>query len=140
MSLLDTILPSFLNPVATAVSTVVDRLVPDVNAAQKLKDDIALELNKAQIAGQLAQIDVDKVEAANTNVFVSGWRPFVGWTCGFGLACQFVLGPILTWLSTLFGHPVVFPQLPIELLITLLLGMLGLSTQRTVEKAMGVAT
>lgn len=140
MSLLDTILPSFLKPVADAVNTVVDRLVPDDNARQKVKDEIALELVKANTAGQLAQIDVDKTEAANSNVFVAGWRPFIGWVCGAALSYQFVIAPIGVWVAGIAGHPIPVPPSLDNMLWELIFGMLGMGTLRTVEKLKGVAT
>lgn len=83
-------------------------------------------------AGQ--QNDINKAEATNPNVFVSGWRPFIGWVCGTGLAMQFIVGPFVTWGAALNGHPVAFPQLDMGTLLTLLLGMLGIGAMRTVEK------
>jgi hypothetical protein len=90
----------------------------------------------AAMAGQLA---INKEEAANPNVFVSGWRPFIGWVCGSGFAIQFVIGPMAEWGSALYGNPVKFPQMDVGTMMPLLLGMLGLGTLRTAEKINGVA-
>jgi len=99
---------------------------------------VQLEL-QAKILDQVsAQMDINKVEAASQSIFVAGWRPFIGWICGSGLGIQFIVGPIVTWLSALFGHPVTFPTLDLGTLLTLLLGMLGLGTMRTYEKTNGV--
>lgn len=101
------------------------------------------ETEKAQLAASLAliqaQTDTNKVEAANPSVFVSGWRPYVGWVCGSGFAIQFVAGPILEWGSTLAGHPTKFPPMDLSVMMPLLLGMLGLGGLRTMEKIKGVA-
>lgn len=83
------------------------------------------------------QIETNKVEAANPNMFVAGWRPFVGWVCGTGFAVQFVIAPIAEWLAALSGHPVKFPELDMETLLTLLGGLLGLGGLRTFEKLKG---
>ena len=118
---------------------VIDRVWPDPvqQAAAKL------ELFKLQQSGELQQIaqqlDVNKAEAANPNVFVSGWRPFVGWVCGSGFAIQFVVGPLAEWGSAVYGHPVKFPQMDMGTMMPLLLGMLGLGGMRTAEKINGVA-
>ena len=89
---------------------VIDRLWPDPVQAAQAK----LELVRLQQSGDLAQIagqlEINKVEAASSNPFTSGWRPFVGWTCGAGFAVQFVVGPLGDWVSALVGHPVKFPQ------------------------------
>jgi hypothetical protein len=118
---------------------VIDRLWPDPVQAAQAK----LELFKLQQSGDLAQIagqlEINKVEAASSNPFTSGWRPFVGWTCGAGFAVQFVVGPLGEWASALAGHPVKFPQLDLGTMMPLLFGMLGLGAYRTAEKIQGVS-
>jgi hypothetical protein len=89
-----------------------------------------LELIKLQQSGDLAQIagqlKINRTEAASSNPFTSGWRPFVGWTCGAGFAVQFVVGPLGEWASALAGHPVKFLQLDLGTMMPLLSGVLGL--------------
>lgn len=118
---------------------VIDRVWPDPEKAAAAK----LELFKMQQSGELAamagQLAINKEEAANTNVFVSGWRPFIGWVCGSGFAIQFVIGPVAEWGSALYGNPVKFPQMDVGTMMPLLIGMLGLSGFRSVEKINGVA-
>ena len=84
------------------------------------------------------QAEVNKTEAASASTFVAGWRPFIGWVCGSGLALQFIIAPLVTWLAALFNHPVRFPELDGGTLLTLLFGMLGLGGMRTFEKINGV--
>jgi hypothetical protein len=118
---------------------VIDRVWPDPEKAAAAK----LELLKMQQSGELAiiagQLEINKVEAANPSVFVSGWRPFIGWVCGSGFAIQFVIGPMAEWGSALYGNPVKFPQMDVGTMMPLLIGMLGLSGYRTAEKINGVA-
>ena len=95
-------------------------------------------LEDNQISIQLAQIDVNKTEATSSNLFVSGWRPSVGWVCVFGLIYSFILQPIISWYSTAHGY-VSPPALDLSTLITILGGLLGIGTLRTVEKINGVA-
>lgn len=97
-----------------------------------------IEQRKADIQELQMQADVNKVEAASPSVWVSGWRPGIGWVCGSALAFQFVLGPLMTWVAALAGHPIVVPKLDMGDLITLLLGMLGLGSMRTAEKIKGI--
>jgi hypothetical protein len=115
-------------------SKLIENLFPDPAVAAQAK----LNLLKLQQDGVLAQIsaqtDINKVEAANPNLFVSGWRPFIGWVCGFGLCMQFLISPLFTWVTALSGHSIVFPSLDMGTLLTLLGGMLGLGGLRTVEK------
>ena len=118
----------------------IDKLIPD----PKQKAEALLELKKLEQSGDLqviaGQIEINKIEAASQMTFISGWRPAVGWICALALAFQLVVSPILSWSSTLAGHPVVPPVLNVELLTTLLIGMLGLGGMRTVEKLQGVAS
>jgi hypothetical protein len=123
-----------------------DRIFPDPKAAA----DAKLEVMKLAQAGELAQLnadlqmatgqmDINKVEAANSSIFVSGWRPFIGWTCGAAFAFKFIGGPAAFVLSQWFGHPITLPNFDFTEMSTILLGMLGLGTLRTVEKVKNVA-
>ena len=115
-------------------SKVLDRILPDPAQQAAAK----LELMKLQQNGELAQItgqmDINKVEAASSSLFVSGWRPSVGWVCSAGFAVQFIIGPLAEWGAALAGHPVKFPQMDTGTMMPLLLGMLGLGGLRTAEK------
>jgi hypothetical protein len=86
------------------------------------------------------QMQTNQTEASNANVFVSGWRPFIGWVCGAALVYHYILRPMLPWLLALLGKPMPpIPPLDMGDLITILLGMLGLGGLRTYEKKQGVA-
>lgn len=124
----------------------IDRLWPDPTQAAAAQ----LELLKLAQNGELAQlaadtdlaklqIEVNKVEAAAPDLLTRGWRPMVGWVCCAGLATQFLIGPFCTWGAGLMGAVVVFPELDMATLLTLLLGLLGLGSLRTVEKLKGAA-
>ena len=124
-----------------AALKVFDRVLPD--PAQKAAAQ--LELLKLKQAGEFkqleadlqmsqGQIEINKIEAASDDPFKSGWRPFVGWVCGFGFATQFVFGPWGTWIAALLGKPVAFPEMDMSAMMPLLLGMLGLGAYRTYEK------
>jgi hypothetical protein len=126
-----------LDPVSALLDIggkVLDRVLPDPAQQAAAK----LELLKLQQNGELAQItgqmEINKVEAASSSIFVSGCRPGIGWVCGAGFAVQFVIGPLAEWGSALAGHPVKFPQMDTGTMMPLLLGMLGLGGLRTAEK------
>lgn len=104
--------------------------------AAKYQSDILA----ADVQSRQAQAEVNKVEAASSNMFVAGWRPGVGWTCGLGLFVQFVIRPFAIWGAALAGHNITFPELDMGTLITLLFGMLGLGSLRTYEKINGVGS
>ena len=71
-------------------------------------------------------------------MFVAGWRPFVGWTCGIALAYHFVLSPILAVVLVLAGIDTPMPVFEFSQLSTILMGMLGLGGLRSYEKMKGV--
>ncbi len=122
-----------------AIAVAVDRLVPDRNAAEKLKNEIALEVNQAAMRGDLAQIDVNAKEAGSLNLFVAGWRPAIGWVCALALFYQFFLAPMAVWAAGMFHVALSTPPRLDDVLWQLMFGMLGMGALRTVEKLKGVA-
>ena len=80
-----------------------------------------------------------QIEAASARLFVSGWRPFVGWTCAAALAFKYIGGPLLVLACDLAGVTVTLPAIDATDLTPILLGMLGLGGLRTLEKVKGVA-
>lgn len=126
---------------------IIDKVIPDPEARDKAK--IALleaqqrgELEELRVrqAPALAQIEVNKTEAASANIFVSGWRPAVGWVCVAAVLWHFVLVDFLVFALSLFGATIqAMPQLDIQELLGLLFAMLGIGTMRSVEKINGVA-
>ena len=127
-----------IGEVASLVNSVVNKFFPD--KTQEEKDQVALELQKIAVAAQQAsaQTDINKVEAASSNLFVAGWRPFVGWVCGGGFGIQ-VLGPLLEWVSGLAGHPVKFPVMDASIIGSTLAALLGLGGMRTFDKWAGTS-
>ena len=120
------------------LNTLVTRTIPDPT----LKEQLRRELELAQLAADTdlakAQAAINQTEAANPNLFVSGWRPFVGWVCGLGLAYAFLVKPIASPLIQKWSG-VPMEALDVGTLLTLLFGMLGIGGMRTVEKLSGVA-
>ena len=132
--------------VINGVISVIDKVIPDPSqkaAAQlavlQLQQTGQLEQLKADVQASLAQVDVNKVEAASPSLFKSGWRPAVGWICAVALGVQFLLNPIGSWVAALMGHPVQFPPLDLSTLMTLLFGMLGMGAMRSFDKKVGTA-
>ena len=89
--------------------------------------------------GELAQVEVNKAEAQHRSLFVAGWRPFIGWVCGLAFAWQYFLMPMVYFILSASGVVFVLPTIPMESMITVLMGMLGLGALRTFEKREGVA-
>ena len=114
-----------LNVVAGIIDKVADK-IDDFTLDKEEKAQLIQEINKAQI-------EVNKVEANSNSLFVSGWRPFVGWTCGVALCYHFVLQPFLTFVLYSFGQQITLPTFDMGTLTTILMGMLGLGGLRSYE-------
>lgn len=116
-------------------SKIFDKVFPDPVKAAEAKLELYKLQQSGELASMLAQTETNKVEAANPSVFVAGWRPFIGWVCGFALLYQYLARPIIM----AFYPALTFPGLD-DNLWQLLLGMLGLGGLRTFEKTKGVAS
>jgi len=123
-----------LGLINTLAGPVIERFFPDKNKAQEFAQQLQLRLLDADVQNALGQLEVNKVEAASADPFVSRWRPFIGWVCGVAFASNFVLLPIVAALSALAGKPVSLPPLDMAEMLPVLLGMLGLGGMRTFEK------
>jgi hypothetical protein len=130
-------------PFLPLINKILDSVLPD-------SSEIKLKLATLAQTGELAYLDADvklalaqsgvnQEEAKSTNWFVAGWRPACGWVSTIGLAYQFLVQPLLAWLSLMTGIPVP-PVLDTGTLISLLTGMLGLGAVRTYEKLKDVAS
>ncbi|SOB60626.1 conserved protein of unknown function [Pseudodesulfovibrio profundus] len=126
--------------------TIVDKIWPDADEAEKRKFNQFMAELTAHVKLVMGQLEVNKTEAGHKSIFVAGWRPFIGWVCGAGLAYQFLVYPLLTWLWSLLiafsiipATAIYPPALAIGTLVSLIGGMLGLGAVRTVEHIKGVA-
>lgn len=132
-------IPAIVTALLPALGTLIDRLIPDRAAAEKAKAEMEAELIRASNEAALAQVEVNKIEAAHSSVFVAGWRPSIGWVCAAGLAWAFVLAPIASWTLVVLGIRAELPAIHTDYLLELVLAMLGIGGLRTFEKLRGVA-
>ena len=142
MSLFDAIVPQPVQAFSSAVAKVVDSitgLIPDKRARAEAKERLEHELVTTANTALLAQLEINKTEAAHRSLFVAGWRPFIGWTCGLGVFWAFLGHPLAVWVMTLAGIDVALPEIDSERLLELVMAMLGLAGLRTFEKTRGVA-
>lgn len=117
------------------------RIIDDKEMAE-----IDFKLSQLEQMANQGQIEINKIEAAHKSLFVAGWRPFIGWTAGAGIAYSFVIQPLLSWIINItvifFGETLTVEQiealqpviLDISQLIGLVVSMLGMATLRTYEK------
>jgi|TARA_R100000664_G_scaffold20088_1_gene29308 hypothetical protein len=134
--MLQALLPSIL----PAVTDIIGRFLPEdkeerAKAERKIEAELASHLAKVD----LAQMAINREEAKSRNIFIAGWRPFIGWTCGIALAWTYVGTPILQFILAQTGHLIDLPSLDMSQMMPVLLGMLGLGGLRTFEKFKGVS-
>jgi hypothetical protein len=125
----------------SVVSPIVERVLDFIpNPAEKAKAQMEIQnqLMQAAIAESQGQLEINKNEAANPNLFVSGWRPAIGWVCVFGFSWQFIVTPIALWVMALSGSSVPLPDIDTQSLYSLTMGMLGMGALRSFEKWKGI--
>lgn len=133
-----------IGDVIKSVSDIIAKAIPDADKRMEVNLELARlgDAAQARLDEQVAgQIDVNKIEAGSGNLFVSGWRPAVGWVGAAGFGYSAVLQPLMSWTATVgFKYTGPIPQIDSQLLLTVLMGMLGIGGMRTYEKIKGVST
>lgn len=124
----------------------VGKVASDLITTDKERMELELEARRIDQAIDLSQIEVNKVEAASNSVFVSGWRPAIGWIGAAALAYQFLLYPLMLWGWTYLQGTGWIPKelspppvLKADELWVILSGILGIAGMRSFEKTKGVA-
>ncbi|MBV5322871.1 MAG: hypothetical protein JZU60_03455 [Ilumatobacteraceae bacterium] len=120
-----------LGAISDLAGTVINKIWPDKSEAEKQQLAAAVMV----VQGQL---DINRVEAASPSVFVSGWRPFIGWVCGVACAWNWVGLKVALFVAAYLGNPLDIQPADVAEMMPVLLGMLGLGGLRTVEKLKGV--
>ena len=128
------------------ISKVFDLVIPDPNKAAEAKLKAAEMAQKGELAVldaelklAMGQLEINKEEAKNPSLWVSGWRPFVGWVGASGLAYAAILEPLARFVATLSGYTGAFPLLDTTITMQILFAILGVGGLRSFEKAKGVA-
>ncbi len=128
---------------------VIERVWPDpaqrADALQKMKklqQEGDLAFLNAEVQLLTGQMEINKMEAQHGGNYKGGWRPFVGWACGFALAYKFIVYPFLVFalqVSAFYLDAQLFPvdylpEIAWQPLSIVLLGMLGIGGMRSYEK------
>jgi hypothetical protein len=117
------------------VTGLLDKFIPDADEKARIAHELATMGEKHAQELALAQIEVNKAEAASGSIFKGGWRPAVGWVCASAFAYHFVLQPILLFVVALTGTQLpTLPEFDMSTLLPVLGGMLGIGGLRTYEK------
>jgi len=132
---------SFLSNLIGPATDLVGKFVQDKDKAAQLAHELSTMADRHQQEALLAQIEVNKAEAASGSVFKGGWRPAVGWVCGLALFWTYILQPFLVFVLVVAGVDLPpLPDLQTDELMPILLGMLGLVGARSFDKLKGVAS
>ena len=130
---------SLVSSLIGPVTGILDKVIEDKDQKAKLAHELATMADKLSHEQQLAQIEVNKAEAASGSLFKGGWRPFIGWVCGIAFCYHFVVQPIIIFVVALVGVNIPdLPEFQMNTLLSVLGGMLGIGSLRTYEKQKGL--
>jgi hypothetical protein len=121
------------------VTSLLDKFVEDKDQKAKLAHEVATMAQRHAQELAKAQLEVNKAEAQHRSLFVSGWRPAVGWCCVFGMMGNFMVIPFANFVLALLEIDVTVPLIDTATMMPVLMGMLGLGAMRTYEKRTGVS-
>ena len=128
-----------LGKLVDPVSNILDKVIEDKDQKAKLAHEIATMAERHGQEAMLAQLEINKAEAASGSLFKGGWRPAVGWVCAIAFAYHFVLQPLLIFGLSYAGlNTPPLPEFDVGTLLPVLGGMLGIGTLRTYEKQKGL--
>jgi len=116
----------------------VGNVIDDMHFSGEEKEKLKLQMKEIDAKLQEKQLDINKAEASHRSVFVSGWRPFLGWVSGLSIGYVYLFQPILDMILQMFQVQVDWVALDLGQLMPLVLGMLGLGGLRSFEKAKGL--
>ena len=130
---------SLLASLIQPVSQILDKAIPDQDLKRKLSHELATMADQHAQRALLAQLEINKAEAASGRLFKGGWRPFVGWVCGVAFCYHFILQPVIVFIVALTGAAIPdLPEFQMNTLLTVLGGLLGIGGLRTYEKQKGL--
>ena len=130
---------SLVSSLIGPVTGILDKVIEDKDQKAKLAHELATMADKLSHEQQLAQIEVNKAEAASGSLFKGGWRPCIGWVCGIAFGYHFVVQPVIIFIVALIGVEIPdLPEFDMSTLLTVLGGMLGIGSLRTYEKQKGL--
>jgi len=128
-----------LNLLIGPITELLSKVIPDKTERERLAYEISTLAERQAHEQMMAQLEVNKTEAGHISLYVAGWRPFIGWSCGIAMAFNYIGVPVIETVSVINGTPLTINPLDLEVMMPVLLGMLGLGGMRSYEKRNGVA-
>jgi|TARA_R110002012_G_scaffold18278_1_gene67448 hypothetical protein len=130
---------NLLGSLVQPVTGLLDKFIEDKDQKNQLAHEISTMAERHAQELAKGQLEINKAEAQSRNVFIAGWRPFIGWTCGVAMAYNYVIHPILMFTLAQFNYLVAIPALDLSEMMPVLMGMLGLGGLRSFEKYKGIS-
>jgi hypothetical protein len=130
---------NLLGSLVQPVTGLLDKFIEDKDQKNQLAHEISTMAERHAQELAKGQLEINKAEAQSRNVFIAGWRPFIGWTCGVAMAYNYVIHPILIFTLAQFNYLVAIPALDLSEMMPVLMGMLGLGGLRSFEKYKGIS-
>jgi len=124
---------SFLKDLISPATELAGKFIQDKDQAARLAHELSTMADKHAQEALLAQLEINKAEAASGNWFAASWRPLCGYVCVLGLTVNFLISPIAA------GFGVTIPQADTSVMLPILTGMLGLASMRSWEKSKGIS-
>ena len=129
-----------MTPIIGDVISSVANLAGNLITTDKERIQLDIDGYNAETKRLESQTDINKIEASSTSLFVSGWRPAIGWICGFAFGYATILEPLLRFASAVWiGYSGSFPAIDTDLTLQALFGILGLGAMRSYDKKQGKA-
>ena len=123
---------SILGSIIGPATQLLDKVIEDKDEKNRIAFELSTLAERHAQEALKGQLEINKVEAAHHSIFVSGWRPCIGWVCALGLFYN-------TILSNILGIWVEVAEIDTTLIVPVMMGMLGIGAMRTVEKVKGVS-
>ena len=120
------------------VTGLLDKFIEDKDKKNAIAFELSTMAEKHAQELAKAQLEINKTEAKHQSLFVSGWRPAVGWVAVLGMASNFLVIPMANFALAVVNSTISVPVLDLSEMMPVLLGMLGLGAMRTAEKVKGV--
>jgi hypothetical protein len=130
---------SILNALIGPVAGLLDKFIPDAGERMAIAHELSTMAERHAQELAKGQLEVNKVEAGSSSMFVAGWRPFIGWVCGLGFLSNFIIIPMANFGLAIAEQAITIPMIDTTQMMPVLMGMLGLGTLRTVEKVQKVS-
>ena len=130
---------NLLGSLVQPVTGLLDKFIEDKDQKNQLAHEISTMAERHAQELAKGQLEINKAEAQSRNVFIAGWRPFIGWTCGVAMAYNYVIHPILMFTLAQFNYLVAIPALDLSEMMPVLMGRLGLGGLRSFEKYKGIS-